>query len=507
MSLNKSEIYKTVSNELEKRANKKDVAIKWIKGELFDTLTFWSDKVGDKEACQEILSRLEKKRNAAKKANVEGKNDQYIANLKFIIDDTKNRMKKWEWLKFDTKKEEWKKYIDLNKWGFNEKVLDTVAKSIVESAKGSDKIDDILIKRLIENEKYREELKTKLEAIHNSTDSGLNKTQKKNLGLIIKSLEWSSSKKTKTGETGGNTTTETPDPEAKSKESEGGGKTTKEGSSATTTKTKKKGTAGGKDGGKTKNDKIDALKDLMINEKDQAELKKNREEKREVEYRLEIIAMNKNNDRILKEILKKQKEKTEAEKNKNKDRVEELEDELYKLRKEIKNLCGQRDEIFYKYFWEKYDDNDVNKFKRIVKPFVKTKEKYEWQDVYGVMSPFRKHRKTRRKLNYVIAWMNRAGKNSERWIMNIMCRCQWEEVNPKEIYNWIRARHLLRTNPTKFWEIYKEQKTKFIEDFINELKGDKERLSESDKKTIDQVKKRLDWYEEDFNRRHTAPIK
>ena len=187
--------------------------------------------------------------------------------------------------------------------------------------------------------------------------------------------------------------------------------------------------------------------------------------------------------------------------------MNQLDDELDKLRKDIKNICGQKDELYYKYFWEKYDDNDVNKFKRIVSPFVKTEIKYEWQDVYWVMSPFKRHRKARRKLNYVISWMNRAGKNSEQWIINIMCRCQREEVNPTEIYNWIRARHLLRTNPIRFWEVYKEQKNKFIEDFVNELKWDKERLSESDKETINQIKKRLDWYEEDFNRRHTAPIK
>lgn len=258
---------------------------------------------------------------------------------------------------------------------------------------------------------------------------------------------------------------------------------------------------------KTKKAKISALKDLLMDEKDQTELKSNSKEKKEVEYRLEIIAMNTNNKAKLEEIITKQKEKDKAEKAGDEERKHQLEDELNDLRKDIKNICGQKDELYYKYFWEKFDDNDVNKFKRIVSPFVKTDVKYEWQDVYWVMSPFKKHRKTRRKLNYVIAWMNMAGSNSEKWIINIMCRCKWEEVNPKEIYNWIRARHLLRTNPTKFWKIYKEQKTKFIEDFINELKGDKERLSKSDKQTIDQIKKRLDWYEEDFNRRHTAPIK
>lgn len=258
---------------------------------------------------------------------------------------------------------------------------------------------------------------------------------------------------------------------------------------------------------KAKNAKISALKNLLMDEKDQTELQKNSKEYNEVQYRLEIIAMNDNNKTKLEEILKKQKDKADAEKAGNAEKAAQLDNELYDLRKDIKNICGQKDELYYKYFWEKFDDNDVNKFKRIVSPFVKTKVKHEWQDVYWVMSPFKKHRKARRKLNYVIAWMNMAGSNSEKWIINIMCRCKWEEVNPKEIYNWIRARHLLRTNPTRFWEIYKEQKDKFINDLISELKGDKERLSESDKKTIDQIKKRLDWYEEDFNRRHTAPIK
>lgn len=258
---------------------------------------------------------------------------------------------------------------------------------------------------------------------------------------------------------------------------------------------------------KTKNAKISALKDLLMDEKDQIELKSNSEEKKEVEYRLGIIAMNTNNKVKLDEILKKQKDKAAAEKAGNREKVAQLDNDLNDLRKDIKNICGQKDELYYKYFWEKYDDKNVDKFSRIVSPFVKTTVKYEWQDVYWVVSPFKKHQKTRRKLNYVIYWMNKAGKDSEQWIINIMCRCQWEEVNPKEIYNWIHARHLLRTNPIKFWEIYKEQKTKFIEDFIKELQWDKERLSESDKKTIDQIKKRLDWYEEDFNRRHTAPIK
>lgn len=258
---------------------------------------------------------------------------------------------------------------------------------------------------------------------------------------------------------------------------------------------------------KIKSEKIAALKDLLMDEKDKTELENNKEDLDEVQYRLEMIAMNKNNDQKLKDLLEKKKQKDLALKNNDKEKADQLDEELYQLKKDIKSICGQKDEIFYKYFGEKYDKNDVIKFKRLVSPFVDTKTKYEWQEVYWVMSPFRKHRKARRKLNYVIAWMNMAGSNSEKWIINIMCRCKWQEVNPKEIYNWIRARHLLRTDPIEFWKVYKEQKDKFINDLINELKWDKDSLSDSDKKTIDQIQKRLDWYEEDFNRRHTAPIK
>ena len=54
---------------------------------------------------------------------------------------------------------------------------------------------------------------------------------------------------------------------------------------------------------KIKNDKIAALKDLLMDEKDQTELQKNSKEFNEVQYRLEIIAMNKNNNAKLDEIL------------------------------------------------------------------------------------------------------------------------------------------------------------------------------------------------------------
>ena len=94
---------------------------------------------------------------------------------------------------------------------------------------------------------------------------------------------------------------------------------------------------------KTKNAKISALKELLMDDKDQTELKNNDEENKEVEYRLEIIAMNKNNEAKLKEILEKQKQKQDALKNNDNETLYEY------------------DEFDYE---EKYDDNNEDKHSR-----------------------------------------------------------------------------------------------------------------------------------------------
>ena len=98
-----------------------------------------------------------------------------------MIDDTKKRRD--ENGKTELKKN---KYISLDKnKEFDKKIIDSVADSIIDQSKTSDEVDDILIKRLIENEKYKKELIKDINDKLKKDWNNLSDKQKKNLTIII----------------------------------------------------------------------------------------------------------------------------------------------------------------------------------------------------------------------------------------------------------------------------------------------------------------------------------
>ena len=141
-----------ISEELENRINSKSALIEWIKWELFDVLTIWDKSNEDRrKICDELIKEISNKIDKAEKQ--EPKNQTYIDNLLVIKIDLEIRRD------YNVSQNvEWKHdIIDLNEWDFDEKVLDSVVSSIFDIAKdGRNLWEDILISRLLNNDKYKQ---------------------------------------------------------------------------------------------------------------------------------------------------------------------------------------------------------------------------------------------------------------------------------------------------------------------------------------------------------------
>ena len=246
---------------------------------------------------------------------------------------------------------------------------------------------------------------------------------------------------------------------------------------------------------KKKKKDIAALKRLL----DYDDRDNSRENNENVNSVLEVVAINNKNRTVLDQIKRLQKDLDEATDLADIDRINE---ELEKKKLELKWLIWQKDDLYYKYFWERYDDDHgrgIQEFKRWWKLFGKWVNQETWQTVHWVMSPLKPKRIARRRLNRVIRQMNKIWKDSTAWMEMVMKRCYLNGIRP--IRRWMKglANTFRLKNPAKFSEKYEEQANEFIRDLTKKLET-AWKLSGEDKKTIALIEKRLKRYKEDYKR-------
>lgn len=241
---------------------------------------------------------------------------------------------------------------------------------------------------------------------------------------------------------------------------------------------------------------IDALKKLL-NYDDNDNSKENNET---VNRTLEVIAINNKNRTILDQIKKLQRDLKWATKIEDIDKINE---ELEKKKLELKWLLWQKDDLYYKYFWERYDDDHwrwIKEFKRWWKVFGKWINEETGQTVRWVMNPLKPKRIARMRLNRVVRQMNKIWSDSTAWMKMVMNRCYFNWVRP--IRRWMKsiANTFRLKNPAEFSAKYDEQANKFVRELSQKI-ATAWKLSEEDKQTIALIEKRLKRYKEDYKRK------
>lgn len=246
-------------------------------------------------------------------------------------------------------------------------------------------------------------------------------------------------------------------------------------------------------------EKVDTLKQLLF--WDDKETKDQVEKNDVLNATLQVIALNSKNDQTLKDIKELQQKLKKATDDKKLEDVAKINEELEKKKLELRWLLWQKDNLYYQYFWEKFDDNNwkwIQEFKRRGKIFGKGTSE-TWQTVRGVMSPLRPKRIARMRLNRVIRQMNEIWNDSTKWMKMVMNRCYFNWVRP--IRRWMKsiANTFRLKNPAEFSAKYDEQANEFIRDLTKKLET-AWKLSDDDKKTIALIEKRLKWYKEDYKK-------
>ena len=250
---------------------------------------------------------------------------------------------------------------------------------------------------------------------------------------------------------------------------------------------------------KKNEEKVDTLKQLLF--WDDKETKDKLDKDNVLKATLEVVALNKQNEKTLKEIKELQEKLKKATDDKNLEEVAKINEELEKKKLELKWLLWQKDNLYYQFFWEKYDDDNwgwIQEFKRRGKLFGKGTSE-TGQTVHGIMSPLKPKRIARMRLNRVIRKMNEIWNDSTAWMKMVMNRCYFNWVRPlrrwmKSIANTFRLK-----NPAEFSAKYEEQSNEFIRDLTKKIES-AWKLSDDDKKTIALIEKRLKWYKEDYKR-------
>ena len=163
-------VYEAIWNHIDDRLKKSKSVIKWVRWELFDTITLWDDEKSRTKIWNKIKEELEKKL-ANKEEQLKEKRKQWevvskreeteIDNLKRIIKDVDYRLGK-NTSNPDVNDINQNIYMDLDSDdSFDKDIVKHVVDSILNS-----NIDDIkndtLLNRLIESDKYYEEVRKEL---------------------------------------------------------------------------------------------------------------------------------------------------------------------------------------------------------------------------------------------------------------------------------------------------------------------------------------------------------
>lgn len=250
---------------------------------------------------------------------------------------------------------------------------------------------------------------------------------------------------------------------------------------------------------KENDEKVDTLKQLLF--WDDKEAKDKVDTDNVLKATLQVVALNNQNHQTLEDIKKLQEDLKKATDDKNLEEVAKINEELEKKKLELKWLLWQKDDLYYQYFWEKYDDDNwtwIQEFKRRWK-FIGKREIWD-KKVYWVMNPLAHKRVARIRLNRVIRQMNEIWNDSTTWMKMVMNRCHLNWARP--ISRWMKsiANTFRLKDPAKFSAKYDEQANEFIRDLSQKIEtawG----LSDDDKKTIALIEKRLKWYKEDYKKK------
>ena len=247
-------------------------------------------------------------------------------------------------------------------------------------------------------------------------------------------------------------------------------------------------------------EKVDTLKQLLF--WDDKETKDQVEKNDVLNATLQVIALNNKNSQTLKDIKELQQKLKKATDDKKLEDVAKINEELEKKKLELRWLLGQKDDLYYQYFWEKFDDDGwkwIQEFKRRWKVIGKWVDKETGQKYFGVMSPLKPKRIARMRLNRVIRQMNEIWNDSTAWMKMVMNRCYFNWLRP--IRRWMKsiANTFRLKNPSEFSAKYDEQANEFIRDLSKKIES-AWTLSEEDKQTIALIEKRLKRYKEDYKR-------
>ncbi|HRX63857.1 MAG TPA: hypothetical protein P5060_02000 [Candidatus Absconditabacterales bacterium] len=225
------------------------------------------------------------------------------------------------------------------------------------------------------------------------------------------------------------------------------------------------------------------------------ELKKKLEAKEEDNQTLEkwIQDLEKKLDDKNKENSSKLEELKEAQKSGDKQ-------ELKRLRGVIKKLALEKKALKDTYAGElpKYDASKIKKLKtRWIGFKLFSKRQIDGQTVIsGPQLMFRNNIRSRRRLNKTVKMFNKIGNDPKKAIRYILSKSITGQIGMgvKKLNNRFTIR-----DTDKFDEVFNKQKKKFIENL--ESKMEKKSMSEVDKKTLQAIKDRIDYYQKAYKRK------
>lgn len=216
------------------------------------------------------------------------------------------------------------------------------------------------------------------------------------------------------------------------------------------------------------------------------------------------------NEELLGKISSLEKE-LEQNKKENSDNLEKLkeakkswdEEKIKQLKALIKKLALEKKGLKDKFTWElpKYDSKEINKlktkrigFKLVSSHNINGQTVLTWPQLL-----LRRNIRSRNRINKTIKKLNKIWNDSTRWIKYVLSKSSLRTLWRfwtwyKQLFNPFSIR-----DTEKFDKVFDEQKTKFINDLESAM--DKNRMSDDDKKTLQLIKNRIDYYQKAYKRK------
>ena len=239
---------------------------------------------------------------------------------------------------------------------------------------------------------------------------------------------------------------------------------------------------------KTKDDDIKALKALLDYDD-----KKNENNKDEMDYLIEDIALNKKNREILEKI-KTTRQQLDVNPKPEGEKKAELEKQRKNEKEELKKIIMDKNFAYFKNFSEQYNWNlEQLETKRV--SVTRKPEQQNWERVITLWPQlrFRQNRLSRLRINRTIQELNAIWNKPKEWVRYVLSRTfGW-----KWVIRGLKSRLLIK-DVSRFDKMYNAQKKRILEDL--EVKMDKKSMSARDREVISAVRKRLDYYQVAYKR-------